>query len=91
MAGITIQGIFALMSEENLNPSSNIRFRLGKTMVDPKSVTISGKRGWHGDPGEVTIEISSEFIDDQVRHRMKEMLAAHVDAAFAPKAVRDGE
>lgn len=92
MAGISIESIFALMTKNKLDPSAKIEFRLGECLVKPESVVVVHTSGYYNGPGPgLEVRISSEWIDAQVRKRMKEMYAAHVDATFCQTEKTDLE
>ncbi len=84
MAEITIESIFALMTKNKLDPTTDVEFSVGDARVNPKDVVavVRGGGGYNSRKQYVEVQLSTDFIDGLVRRRMKEMYSEHIDAMF---------
>jgi len=82
-----LDDVFKLMSSSNLDLSTHIGFRLGKTLVRPDVVDLKVE-GYS--PKSIMITVSDEYVESLVQRRMKEMFGAMVDKVFEKTEVASG-
>jgi hypothetical protein len=88
---INVKHIFELMTSNDAKPSCEIGFRLGGREVQPERVRLqffrrAGSYSYGRDNDQIEVQINSEYIEQLVQERMKQMFSIQVDAMFAKSA-----